>query len=55
MVPYLDLIHDMDDGLRFRTNAFPTDKYALNVYYDIGEDACEKELAYPPGAQVYRN
>ena len=37
----LDLSQDTNDGLRFRTNIFPTDKYPLNVYSDTGNAACD--------------
>jgi len=46
----LDLTQDTDDGLRFRTNIFPT-QYPPVVYSDIGDEACEVELPRPSLAQ----
>jgi len=36
----LDLPQDTNDGLRFRTNIFPTE-YPPVVYSDKGDEACE--------------
>jgi len=47
----LDLQQDTKDGLRFRTNVFPKDKYPLTVYTDIGDEACAIKLSYSPSAQ----
>ena len=47
----LDLIQDTNDGLRFRTNVFPTDKYSLTAYYHIGEEAYEIKLSHLPRSQ----
>jgi len=47
----LDLTQDTNDGLRFRTNIFPTDIHPLAVYSDIGDKACKIKLSYPPSVQ----
>jgi len=47
----VDLTQDTKDGLRFRTNVFPTNKYHLTVYRNIGDEACEIKLSYSPSAQ----
>jgi len=49
----LDLTQDTDDGLRFRTNIFPT-QYPPVVYSDIDDEACEVELPRPSRAQDSR-
>jgi len=49
----LDLTQDTIDGLRFRTNIFPTE-YPPVVYSDIGDEACEIELSRPSRAQDSR-
>jgi len=36
-----DMIKDMDDGLRFRTNISPTEYHTV-VYSDIGDEACDR-------------
>jgi len=46
----LDLTQDTSDGLRFRTNIFPTE-YPPVVYSDIGDEKCEIELSRPSRAQ----
>jgi len=50
----LDLTQHTNDGLRVRTNIFPTDMEPLAVYSDIGDEACEIKLSYPPNAQNSR-
>ena len=47
----LDLTQDTNDGLKFRNNIFQTDKYTLNVYFNLGDETCENELSHPPRAQ----
>jgi len=36
----LDLTQDTNDGLRLRTNIFPTE-YPLVFYSDIGDETCD--------------
>jgi len=45
----LDLAQDTNDGLRLRTNIFPTEDPPI-VYSDIGVEACEIELLCPSRA-----
>jgi len=49
----LDLTQDTDDGLRFRTNIFPTECPVV-VYSDIGDEACSIELPRASRAQDSR-
>jgi len=44
---------NMKDGLRFRTNIFPTD-YPSVIYPDIGDEACEIHLSRRSRAQGSR-
>jgi len=46
----LNQIQDTNDGLRFRTNVFLTDKYPLTFYSGIRDEAREIELSNPPRA-----
>ena len=50
----LDLTQDTNDHLRFRTNVFPTNKYPLTVYPDIGDEACEIKFSYSSRTQYGR-
>jgi len=50
----LDLTQNMKDGLNFRNKLTPADKYPLTVYSDIGDEACEIKLSYPPSTQDCR-
>jgi len=47
----LDLTLDTNGSLGFQTNVFPTEYPHPNVYSDIGDEAREIELSYPPRAQ----
>jgi len=49
----LDLTQGTDDGLRFRTNIYPTE-YPTVVYSDISDLACEIELPRPSCAEDSR-
>ena len=50
----LDLTQDKNDGLRLRTNIFPTE-YTPVEYSDICDEACGIELSRPSPAQGSRN
>jgi len=50
-----DFTNDRNDGLRFRTNIFPTDTHPLAFYSDIGDEAREIKLSYFPSAKDGRN
>ena len=51
----LDLTRDMNDGLKFRTNIFPTDISTIAVYSDKGDEACEVKLSYSPSPKDSRS